>query len=51
MKLYDYNTASKLTAKDLGITEKEYREAVKESKYAKNEGVITVNGRSVYAQH
>lgn len=48
-KLHDSNTTDTLTAEDLGITVKEYREAVRESLAEKNEGHIRVNGRRVYA--
>jgi len=51
MDLYDYDTASRLTATDLDVSESEYLAAVKESLHeADNDaGVIRVNGRRVYA--
>lgn len=50
-KLYDSDTAEKLTARDLHITRQEYIEAVRESRDCGTaEGHIRVNGRKVYAQ-
>lgn len=51
MKLYDYNTAERLTSEDLEITPEQYKAAINESlEEADNaSGVIRVNGRRVYA--
>lgn len=51
MSIYDYDTADRLTAEDLGITDAEYDAAIQESLHDADNasGVIRVNGRRVYA--
>lgn len=50
MKLYNSDTAERLTAKQIGITDAEYQELVRESEATPGEGhVCASNGMRVYA--
>lgn len=50
--LYDSDTNEVLSADDLGITNEQYEDALKESiGCGQAEGHIRVNGRRVYAQY